>query len=372
MTGLIKDSSCPLCAADDIEINILPYPLFRHMDFSIFHPGPNRIGRCRKCRLVFRIIGDGEQQEIDAIYRSEEYLKHEEPHTLVLEGHEEPVPLSHVQAEILAPFLNVKSPVAVLDIGCFDGHLLSEINNICDASDLCGFDVSERPQFPSGKSFRFVSGRMAEINGSFDMILMSHSIQYIRDIHTLFEDIRKLLKPDGKVFIQVPDFSFKPASLLLGDLYYHYTREIIISTLRYMGFQTRFPDNDHFPRDILVIASPGVAESYWNAASDDHLSAGLSRLAEVAERLKKLVVHEAVGVLGTTIDAAFVDQCLHSRVAFFVDENPGKVGKTFHGKPVIHPRSIGEKDVVVIPMGAAGEAIRARFSGQYSGYYECV
>lgn len=371
MNHMAETVACPLCSAKHPEINILPYPLFRHMDFSIFHPGPNRIGRCRTCGLVFRIIDDGEQQEIDAIYRSEDYLKHEEPHTLVLEEHQEPVPMSHVQAGILLPFLDVTT-ASVLDIGCFDGQLLSKIGKICDVSDLCGFDVGERPQFPRGKPFRFVSGQVAEIDGSFDMILMSQSIQYIRDIHSLFENIRKLLKPEGKIFIQVPDFSVKPASLLLGDLYYHYTREIIGNTLRYMGFLPQFLDNDYFQRDILVIASPGGSESYGCTVLDDHLSVGLSRLAEVAESLEKLVISEAIGVLGTTIDAAFVDHCLDSHVAFFVDENPRKVGSTFHGKPVVHPRSIGEKDAVVIPMGATGETIRDRFSKQYLGYYVCV
>ncbi|NDJ15296.1 MAG: hypothetical protein EBY17_29635, partial [Acidobacteriia bacterium] len=72
------------------------------------------------------------------------------------------------------------------------------------------------------------------------------------------------------------------------------------------------------------------------------------------------------------IDAAFVDQCMGTRVAFFADENPRKIGKTFHGKPIVHPRSVGDKSVVVIPMGAAGETIRDRLSAQYPGTYQCV
>ena len=202
-------TSCPLCSATDVEITLLPYPLFRHMDFSIFHPGPNRIGRCRVCHLVFRIVGSEEQRDVDAIYCSETYLRHEEPHTLVIEGHDVPVPMPYVQARILAPFL-MADDLSVLDIGCFDGRLLSEIEKVRHASDLCGFDVGERPQFPSGEKFRFVSGDMETINGLFDIIIMSHSIQYIRDISQLFKRIRELLKPGGQLFIQVPDFSAKP------------------------------------------------------------------------------------------------------------------------------------------------------------------
>jgi SAM-dependent methyltransferase len=367
----IDNNICPLCLSTDIEITLLPYPLFKHMDFSPFHPGPNKIGRCRVCQLVYRIVGGEEQKEIDAIYCSETYLRHEEQHTLLIDGHDVPVPMPYVQARILAPFLRA-SDLSVLDIGCFDGRLLSEIEKVCHASDLCGFDVGERPQFPSGEKFRFASGGMEKIHGRFDLIIMSHSIQYIRDIPLLFERIRGLLKPAGQLFIQVPDFSTKPTSLLLGDLYYHYTPAILGNILHSMGFELRILDNDYFPRDTLAIAFPENAERDVAFIPDKHLSSCLSRLAEMTERLDQLAASGVMGVLGTTIDAAFADHCLGAQALFFVDENPKKVGTAFHGKPVIHPQSIKEKDVVVIPMGATGEAIRERLSTLYKGVYVCA
>jgi SAM-dependent methyltransferase len=367
----IDNNICPLCLSTDVEITLLPYPLFRHMDFSPFHPGPNKIGRCRVCQLVYRIVGGEEQREIDAIYCSETYLRHEEPHTLLIDGHDVPVPMPYVQARILAPFLRA-ADLSVLDIGCFDGRLLSEIEKVCHASDLCGFDVGERPQFPCGEKFRFASGGMETIHGRFDLIIMSHSIQYIRDIPLLFERIRGLLKPGGQLFIQVPDFSTKPTSLLLGDLYYHYDRTIVENLFGHMGFTTLFLDNPYFPRDILVAASPGTKKTAAAFSEDFHLNTCLSRLAEMTERLDQFAASGVMGVLGTTIDAAFADHCLGAQALFFVDENPKKVGTSFHGKPVLHPQSIKEKDVVVIPMGATGEAIRERFSTQYKGVYVCA
>jgi SAM-dependent methyltransferase len=250
--------------------------------------------------------------------------------------------------------------------------LLSEIAQIVDASDLCGFDVGERPQFPRGHPFRFVSGRLADVTGSFDLITMSHSIQYVRDIDGLFADIRRLVKPSGKIFVQVPDFSVKPASLLLGDLYYHYTRAIIDNVLRHAGFQAQFLTVDYFPRDVLVIASQQPLETFGYAASADELSAALSRLADFKERVQQFATLDGVAVLGTTIDAAFVDECLSSKVTFFVDENPRKAGTTFHGKAVVHPRAVAEDDVVLIPMSMSGSAIRDRLSTQYRGQYRCV
>lgn len=362
---------CPLCSARDPQITLLSYPLFRHMDFSVFHTGPNRIGHCRTCHLVFRITDTEEQEVIDAMYTGEEYLRHEEPHTLIIPGHDKPVPLSCVQAGLLSP-LFAGTDISVLDIGCFDGKLLTEIEKVSHASVLCGFDVRERLQYPRGPAFRFFSGSLETVHGCFDWILMSHSLQYIHDMYSLFSHIRRLLKPDGRLFIHVPDFSAKPATLLLGDLYYHYTPAILGTILRRMGFKPCPLENDCFPRDILVTASQRNHQGCCVDEADTHFETGLAYLAGLAEGLNALEISGSMGVLGTTIDAAFSEYCLGNRASFFVDENPGKTGAFFHGKPVLHPRSLQERDVVVIPMGKSGEIIRQRFSRHYSGTYVCV
>jgi len=341
------------------------------MDFSTFHNGPNKIGRCHECKTVFRIVDGEEQIAIDAIYTSEPYSKHEEPHMIVVDGYDKPVTMPFMQAKLISPFLGVKQS-SILDIGCFDGLLLSEIEKICNVHDLCGFDVIERPRFPVGSKYRFVKNDLDSINGQFDMILMSQSIQYIRDVHRLFQDIRRLLKPNGQLFIQVPDFSLKPCSLLLGDLYYHYNRIILKNMLNYMGFGTIFLDNPYFPRDILTVASFDENERVCSFLEDFSLDQCLSRIDEITERLDKLEIDKTFGVLGTTIEGAFVSYHLKDRISFFVDENPKKIGTEFQGKKIIHPESVLDKDVVIIPMGKSGEGIQERLSKKYRGNYLCL
>lgn len=366
--------TCPLCTSANVEITELPYPLFRHMDFSIFHHGPNRIGRCLVCNLVFRCTDEDGEKKNNALYESQEYVAHEEPHTLVVDGYDEPVPASFIQAKLLLPVLSSKKHPAILDIGCFDGMLLSEISKICSTSDLCGFDVAERPQFPTGDKFRFVSGKIGSIHGSFDLIILSHSIQYIQDIPLLFERVKLLLKPEGKLFIQIPDFSLKPATLLFGDLYYHYTPEIIRNMLQFMGFKFQLLNNNYFPRDILVIVAPGEIKDDQNFVSDKYLSACVFRINEITKQLAQLARTslDIMGVLGTTIDAAFVEHCLGNRISFFVDENPKKAGTNFHGKPVIHPNQLTDKHHTILPYGKSGTMIKKRFMTSYQGMFSIV
>jgi SAM-dependent methyltransferase len=363
--------NCPLCGASAIEILELPYPLFRHLDFASFYPPPNRIGRCKACRLVFRIVTPDEMEAIDAIYRSEEYSRHEEPHTVMAPGYDGPVTLPFLQAELLRPYLD-REGVRVLDIGCFDGQLLSEISNRCVAEDLCGFDVGERPCFPKNQSYRFVTGGLEKITGRFDLIIMSHSMQYIRDVKGLFGLIKDCLDEEGVLFVQVPDFSLKPCSLLLGDLYYQYTKPIINNIFRQMEFEPTPLINDYFPRDVLIVARKSRESANGVYEDDSRIHGSISHIRDMAERLAALPRHSRMGILGTTIEAAFAEYCLGDQVSFFIDENPNKVGTAFHGKDVRHPRAVSLNDVVIIPMGSAGESIRERFSKQYHGSYVCV
>src|SRR6185295_7215096 len=129
----------------------------------------------------------------------------------------------------------------------------------CGVSDLCGFDVSERPSFPRGAPFRFVAGDLRRVDGMFDLVVLSHALQYVPDLAALFEQIGARLAPGGAVFIQVPDFGQKPAALLFGDLFWHFTPEILSTVLRRQGFAAEPVQTAWFARDGLILARPDSA-----------------------------------------------------------------------------------------------------------------
>lgn len=367
----ISVANCPLCGADTTEKLELPYPLFRHLDFLSFYPAPNRMIRCKTCQLVFRLVQPDEKEAIDAIYHSAEYSRHDEPHTIMAPGYDEPVTLPFLQAELLKPYLK-RENLRVLDIGCFNGRLLSEIANRCEVSDLCGFDVEERPGFSEAEYCRFVTGGLEEITGCFDLIIMSHSMQYISDVKGLFRLIEDCLDQEGLIFVHVPDFSRKPCSLLFGDLYFQYTKPIVNNIFRCMGFDSMPLVNNFFPRDVLTVARKNQQLPNPVYEKDDCIYKSIRQIQDMAERLSGLPSYPSIGILGTTIEAAFAKHCLGDRVSFFIEENPHKIGLSFHGKDVRHPGTITDDEVVVIPMGISSESIKERFSNQYHGYYVCI
>ncbi len=370
---------CPLCAGESVEITSIPYTLFEHREFEPMDCGPGEFGWCRTCGIVFRRGDDKVLAGIDEIYCHSDYVNRpEQPRATHTSEFDTAKTMAFLQAEMLTPRLP-RRQAAILDIGCFDGRLLHEFASRCGDAYLCGFDVSEEthPRFPAGENFRFVSQSISDVTGCFDLIILSHSIQYIRDIPTLFDEIRRLLRPDGMLFVQVPDLSLRPTILLLGDAHYHFTPSIIFNVFSRFGFSCSFPDNRWFPRDVLAIGEV-VAEGDGGRVCGEDCQDGsllkktLDHLDAISKKLERLSDGPRLGVLGTTIDAAFVSNLLGPRVDFFVEENQDKIGKTFHGKPVLPLESVDMSDHVILPMGSAGETLCQRLSARYDGNFVCV
>ena len=57
-----------------------------------------------------------------------------------------------------------------------------------------------------------------------------------------------------------------------------------------------------------------------------------------------------VGVFGTSIAATWLAQHLADRIAFFVDEDPTRIGRSHFGRPIIAPADIPAGSSVVLPL----------------------
>lgn len=362
--------ACPVCAGDRIEQFTLRYPAFRHQDFAPIGPGPIQLGRCAGCGLVYRIVGPADAAAVTERYRGAAYVNATPaPHRVKVGEFPEPMLQTVLQAKLLAPHLPAKP--RILDIGCADGGLLQAFAAHGEAADLCGFDVAERPSFPHGAPFRFVAGDLGRVDGTFDLVVLSHSLQYVPDLPALFEAIRARLAPGGAVFVQVPDFAQKAAALLFGDLFWHFTPAILANVLRRRGFAVEPIRTEWFPRDVLALAKPDQA-AHGAGPLDDSLGRAIGELARMAGALSSFPPAPRTGVLGTTIDASFTAALLGPRVSFFVDENPEKIGRTFRGLPIIAPRTVGADAAVAVPLGPAGARVSARLAQANPGRWIAV
>ena len=376
-TGAATDhsepGSCPICQETGWESIELPYSLFRHMDFATIKDG-GRIGRCHRCQALFVVVDQHDVARIEDQFSADAYAtSHQTAQTIQVAENKEPLTRSRLQADIIAEAF--PSAVSrVLDIGCFDGRLLRELGEHFPEADLHGFDVNPylEDHFRDDPHVHFWAQDLDKVAGRFDLICMSHSMMYIADTAALMGRLTQLLTPDGVVFIQAPDITHNPYSLLFCDTYYHYTPQILINVLGHFGFEFTTWETDLFPREVVGFAGRIRNDDSLPYREDVQIHESLRTLKRTAESLMEIDNEGTSTVLGTTVNAAFVDSILKDRIAYFSDENPAAVGTRFRGKNVVHPSTVPKSDLMIMPYGEGGPGIAKRFSVSYEGRYQCV
>ncbi len=358
---------CAFCQGSKIELIKLPYTLFRHLGFVDYRKS-GMIGRCKDCQLLINIMSEADEKKQAQIYESLDYAKAPITNQTFLLKPNRRVTRFFLQGELLKGFLRNSKETKVLDIGCFKGELLLELNGRFPKAEFHGFDVNRHLKkcFPSKKNFVFHLADLSKIKGEFDLICMSLSMIYIKDIQGLLVNVRRLLKKEGKLFIQLPDVTNNPCSILLADQYYYFTPSILRNVLHKAGFDMVLLPNEHFPRDIVAIAQATSSNKTSQIKKDTSIYRTMKYLDRVKRQLLTISQPKTC-VLGTTTTAAFVESVLGNRIEFFVDENMKSKNESrrFRGKPVINPALLDSSVHLILPYGPANGSIKKRFSREY-------
>ena len=152
--------------------------------------------------------------------------------------------------------LPAKKEVRLLDIGCGDGSFLL-------ASRNRGWQVmgTELNPLPARKQGLDVKGSIEEIDGreQFDCITMWHTLEHMRDIPAMLSEVARLLSPEGKLIIAVPDSGGIQARLF-GERWlhidvprhlYHFDASSLQHCLAAAGFAIERSWHHEFEYDLL-------------------------------------------------------------------------------------------------------------------------
>jgi len=90
----------------------------------------------------------------------------------------------------------------ILDVGCGNGILLSEMRQL-GFRNLSGID----PFIHDGKDengINIIKGNLKDIKGSYDLIMLHHSLEHIPDQDQLMKQLNQLLPLGGMLLIRIP------------------------------------------------------------------------------------------------------------------------------------------------------------------------
>lgn len=115
---------------------------------------------------------------------------------------------AHPPPEHLARFVRSLGPAErALDLGCGDGRLSEQL----DAHHLTLADVS--PQALARAHARLPDAATAELDpdaplplpdGVFDLVLCAETLEHVRDTQLLLSEIRRVLRPGGRLALTTP------------------------------------------------------------------------------------------------------------------------------------------------------------------------
>ncbi len=123
----------------------------------------------------------------------------------------------------------LKSDDTILDFGCGFGQLIIALKNL-NLDNVYGYDINrEAEDYCKSKNINIFKS-LSDISIKFDVIVMSHVLEHIKKdeiIETLKYIRENLLKPQGKLFIIVPNAQANTGSYWR---YEDWTHEILFTS----------------------------------------------------------------------------------------------------------------------------------------------
>ena len=236
----------------------------------------------------------------------------------------------------------------ILEIGCATGELAaatraSLIVDRYEAIELSPAAETAKPHLDQLHSLPLREVLAAgQMTTHFDLILMSHVLEHIDDPVAELKAMRQVLKPNGAIFLEVPNGSGH-RRLPIDDNRSHlhfFSPTSLTRILAEVGLETVATATDvrldaRYADSLQVIAKPYQAPNWSPTLLSDHPA-----LAGCDD-----IIVWGAGSLAQELLANFFDV---NRIDFFIDRDVAKVGTRCLNRPVRSPIALGHAPRTVL------------------------
>jgi SAM-dependent methyltransferase len=233
----------PQCLCGSCE-----YDSVREGQFGFFpvdgSPVPFRVVACRNCHLRRTAPRPGKHIAFIAAGAVDQHSEQEEGEMIVATSR-------YRLQKILSRFGG--PPQAVLEIGCSTGPLVELLEQAGTANSV-GVELHAPAVAGALRRGRRVLGQSLEAcafqDGSFDLVQAHHVLEHVPDLHSLLDEVLRLLKPGGRCFFTVPchDTPLARSDDWSGwfpqEHFWHFTQDTLLPVLAQHGlgrFRTSRP-----------------------------------------------------------------------------------------------------------------------------------
>jgi len=141
---------------------------------------------------------------------------------------------------------------SVMELGCGDCGLLNRIITETNPGRVLGIDLRQSANFPSNAEFIKTNLETIDLTEQFDLIIMNHVFEHVKNPVNLLLKLKKLLKKNGALLLIIPNrYGWNnEADVYIpehGKHYFLYDAKHIKYILEKVGYACR-PYNLYFDR----------------------------------------------------------------------------------------------------------------------------
>lgn len=334
-------------------------------------PAGGTLARCSACGAVQKIPDAKWRDEIDQIYRSyDAYRQSGGAEQMVFDARASAMtPRSAVLMERFAETAQLPPVGSILDVGCAKGGTLAAFAAIRPRWKLHGLDLDSRnvddlKQIPG--FHRLWTWSSIENLESVDVVTLVHTIEHLEDPYDALRSLRRAVREDGWLFIEVGNAAINPFDLVVADHLLHFSVETLVRVVERAGFAVEAVQSEWVSKEISLVARPARRHDADRQRPDVQFPCELyvrwlQAFVDVA--LRTAGTTRPFGLFGSSIAATWLCGQMADRVEFFVDEDTSRRGRTHLGRPILSPEQAPSGAIVFMAMiPSIAENIRARLA----------
>jgi hypothetical protein len=185
-----------------------------------------------------------------------------------------------------------------------------------------------------------------------------HVLEHVRDPVNLLRGARSLLVPNGRLVVVVPTYSKVQTDFHISEHLHHFTEGTLDLAARNAGLTLMtLPVGLLGSIEIGFLGTPTISHE---AAAKDVLDYSKSLVRSISRHLAAR--KGPVGIFGVGGSGIWLGKLFNKEIAFYVDEDPKKVGKVFCDIPIVGVAEITAGSTVYIALNtvAQSSALAAR------------
>ncbi len=338
----MKNKKCIICANKTIKLKI-NLPTFEHVNFNTIS-SRSILFKCSNCNMIFT-----NKKITNNIFIKTNYINNNNDRIIKLNKKRFLTSRSKILSNfILKNILKKKTNLNILEIGSGKGYLLEKLSKIYKRANLYGCEIGNYSKFKPylKKNITFIKkNKLNFLDRNFDLIILSHTINYFQNPSQELNGYKKLLKKDGNLVVISPDISKNIFYTLMADQKIIPTKNSLRNLLSFSGFSTFLINNTEIPNELICVAKINPKNNFFFKKNDRIVENNLNKIKLIKNKILKLKPKELL-ILGTNINSAFIDQILNTRSLGFIDDLYVKK-KYFRDKKVMNKKYLNEDEILV-------------------------